>query len=73
MVIRLVAALAALALVGCGTVPARPMTQAEVQALVDCRVRADQLPSNAISNPILAGAMQEQFITDCMAAKGYVY
>lgn len=43
------------------------------QALADCRLKSDSSPAltNATQNPMFAAAMQQQFINDCMAAKGY--
>lgn len=71
---------AALALTACATGPeeyryagaGRPAVSAD-QGLKDCRVQADMLPvtQQALTNPMFVAASQQQFITNCMAAKGY--
>lgn len=46
---------------------------AAAQALADCRANSNMSPAmaNAQANPFFAAAMQQQFIVDCMAAKGF--
>lgn len=75
MVLRMIAALGFLALAGCVAQPQRVLSPEEAQAFAQCRVQSDTLPTsqNAMSNPWFAAAAQEQFMKDCMAAKGYGY
>lgn len=42
-------------------------------ALAQCRVQADAIPAttNVTANPFGAAAMQQQYMNDCMAAKGF--
>ena len=42
-------------------------------ALNECQAQSDSAPfmANAMSNPFGTAAMQSQFISDCMQAKGY--
>lgn len=72
--LRFSAVLGFLILGGCAATPddyaGQPGAQ---QALAKCRVQAGALPSNtnAAANPLMAGAMQQQYLNDCMKAAGY--
>lgn len=46
---------------------------AAANTLAGCRAQSDMSPAmtNAQANPMFAAAQQQQFVNDCMAAKGY--
>jgi len=69
------AILLALLLAGCASTEDdyNGAPNAVAQALADCRAGSNMSPAmtNAQANPFFAAAMQQQFIVDCMAAKGF--
>lgn len=72
--IAVLLAVSAVLLPGCAATAEDYAGQPGAQvALAKCRVQADSLPSNtnAAANPMFAGAMQQQYMTDCMRAAGY--
>jgi hypothetical protein len=69
------AVLACFLLAGCATEPDDYMGPPEAvsRALAACRVQSDAIPAttNAAANPLFAAASQQQYVVDCMAAKGF--
>ena len=58
----------------CATTPEQWMgPPGAPMALADCRAKSDALPitQNVSSQPFTVAAMQQSYINDCMAAKGY--
>lgn len=70
------AVLTALLLSGCATAEADwsgGPPEAVAQGLADCRAASNMSPAmaNATANPFGAAAMQQQYVADCMRAKGF--
>lgn len=68
------ALLALFALAGCATTADDyGGSPAATKALAECRAQSNMAPglANAQGNPMFAAAQQQQFVTDCMAARGF--
>ena len=72
---RKLAALVGLAILGGCATTAEDYggSPAAAQALADCRVQSDSLLANpaAAANPFFVAASQQQYVVDCMRAKGF--
>ncbi len=67
----MILALTALALTACAPDQVNYAGQPGApQALAVCRAQSWQLAANAV-NPMMVGAMQAQYIQDCMRASGF--
>lgn len=62
------------AVAGCASTPDDYAGQpGAATALAQCQEKSDTLPvtQQAATNPFFVAAMQQQYVNDCMAAKGY--
>lgn len=70
------AILLALLLSGCATTEedwTGGSPDAIARGLAECREKSDMIPAtaNAMANPFFAAGMQQQYVVDCMRAKGF--